>query len=266
MRINLDGNEIYLSTGGRKHETGKPFVVFLHGAGFSHYTWVLQARAVAYDGYNVIAPDMPGHGLSKGEPIEGVEAQAEWTFRLLDALGADKAVLAGHSQGGLIALEMARMAPGRVTAIAFVATAAAIPVNEQLIALAGSKPEAAYSSMVDWAHGSDAHLYDNTWPGASHVDFGFQVMKLADPKALVADLRSCANYTGGAEAAKELTCPVLCIFAVQDKMTPLKFGQKLAASIPQAQMHVIEDSGHTIPTERPREVNALLRRFLGGLA
>ena len=265
MKITVDGNEVHLSTGGRAHEAGRPFVMFLHGSGFNHLSWVLQSRALAYDGYNIVAADLPGHGLSKGAPIEGIEAQAEWALHVLDELGAEQAVLVGHSQGGLMALEMARTAPKRVKAIVFIASAAAIPINPQLIEAAESTPESAYANMVDWAHGADAHMHDNTVPGGSHINFGIHVMEMGDRSALATDLKSCAAYSGGEEAAKALSCPVLCILAGQDKMTPLKAGRALAGLIGDCETHVIADSGHTLPTERPREVNALLRGFLARL-
>ena len=68
MKITVDGEEVHLSTGGREHRPDRPFVMFLHGAGFNHFTWVLQGRALAYDGYNIIAADMPGHCFSAGSP------------------------------------------------------------------------------------------------------------------------------------------------------------------------------------------------------
>ena len=74
MKVQLNGSEVHVATGGRAHVAGRPFVVFLHGAGNCHLTWVSQTRALAYDNYNIIAPDMPGHNLSEGEPINGVAA------------------------------------------------------------------------------------------------------------------------------------------------------------------------------------------------
>lgn len=262
MKIEIDGHQVHVATGGREHVDGRPFVVFLHGAGNSHLTWVSQTRAIAYDDFNVIAPDMPGHNLSDGDPIEGVEAEAAWVVKLLEALSCKDAVLVGHSQGGLIALEVAKQAPNLVKGICFVATAAAIPVNDMLINMAETKQDKAFSSMTSWGLGPQAHMGDITWPGASHVNYGLEVMDLNPAPALATDLRACADYKSGSETAVSLNIPTMCIFAEKDRMTPVKFGKALADSLPNNELHVIANSGHTLPSEKPREVNALLRSFL----
>ncbi|MEZ5792608.1 MAG: alpha/beta hydrolase [Nitratireductor sp.] len=46
-------------------------------------------------------------------------------------------------------------------------------------------------------------------------------------------------------------------------MTPLKAGKALADILPARELVIVTNSGHTIPTERPREVNAAMRDFLG---
>jgi pimeloyl-ACP methyl ester carboxylesterase len=262
MKIVIGGKEVHVGTGGKPHQKGLPFVVFLHGAGNSHLTWISQTRAIAYDGYNVIAPDMPGHNLSKGDPIEGIEAQAAWYIELLSALDCEKAVLVGHSQGGLIAMEIAKQSPQLVAGIGFVATAAAIAVNDMLINMAENKQYRAISSMTSWGLGPQSHMHENTWPGASNVFMGIEVMELNKQEALPRDLKACAAYDKGLETASGLTVPTLCIFADKDKMTPVKFGKALAAVLPDNELHIIANSGHTIPHEKPREVNALLRGFL----
>lgn len=262
MKIMLDGAQVHVATGGRAHVKGRPFVVFLHGAGNSHLTWISQSRAIAYDDYNVIAADMPGHNLSKGKPIEGIEAQADWYVKLLKALVCDQAVLVGHSQGGLIAMEIAHQKPELVQGICFVATAAAIGVNDMLIDMAQTKQDRAISSMTSWGLGPQAHMGENSWPGGSHIYTGLEVMELNPEPALATDLKACAGYESGLEIAKSLTIPTLCIFAEKDKMTPPKFGKALAAALSDNELHIIANSGHTLPSEKPREVNALLRRFL----
>ena len=126
MKISIDSHEVHVANGGREHQAGKPHLLFVHGAGHSHLTFVLQTRALAYDGWNVIAADLPGHGFSGGEPLETIGAMAEFMLKVMDALSVERAVVCGHSMGGLIALALAAIAPHRVRALVMIGTAASI--------------------------------------------------------------------------------------------------------------------------------------------
>ena len=262
MKVNVRGAEVHIATGGRDHVEGQKTIMFLHGSGSSHLVWISQTRTFAYDGLNVVAADMPGHNLSKGDPLEGIEDQAKWALELLDTLKIKEVILVGHSQGGLTALEMSRQSPERVSAITFMATAAAIPVNDFLLDMASNKQDRAISSMTSWGHGPQAHMHDNTWPGASQVNIGIDVMEQNAEGALSSDLLACSKYENGLEIASSLECPTMCVLAEKDKMTPLKFGKKLAASLQNNEMNILAGAGHMLPTERPREINELLRGFL----
>lgn len=262
MRFELDGLEVYASTGGRELVADQPYVFFLHGAGHSHLDWSQQSRSFAYAGYNVMAVDFPGHNLSAGDPLPSVEAQAAWLIAVMDKLGIEKATFVGHSQGGLVCLELAATYPARTERAVFIATAAAIPVNDMLINSAENTESRAKSSMTSWGLGPDAHHFENTVPGFSHAGMGLRIMDLNPSGAVANDLKACAGYSGGLEKAANIACPTMCILAGKDRMTPVKFGKKLAEALPNNTLHIIEESGHTIPSERPHEVNAFLREFL----
>ena len=262
MKLMVVGNEIHVATGGVAHKPARPWLVFVHGSGHSHLSWVLQSRALANDGFNVLAPDLPGHGLSAGAPLDNIGAMARFVFAVMDGAGARDAVIVGHSMGGLIALEMSAIAPQRVRALALVGTAAAIPVNDQLIALAQDNEQAAFASMNAWSFGPDALIGDNSWPGANHVANGMAVMRQNAEGALAAGLKACADYSGGSKAAAKFAGKALCVFGEFDKMTPSRNGMALAAMMRQAQALVVKRSGHCIASEKPREFNSALRNFL----
>ncbi len=262
MKIDIGGTSIHVATGGRPHLPGRPFILFLHGAGFTHTTFVLQTRALAYDGWNVAAPDLPGHGLSGGEPLQRVEDMVAFVLALMDRMAIPSAVIAGHSMGGLVALEIARTAPQRVDALVLVGTSAAIPVNAQLIETAETREDMAFLSMNSWGYGPQAHLVENTWPGANHIAFGIAVMRGNARGALAAGLKACAAYTHGEEAARGYAGPALVAVAEFDRMTPNKNGLALAQLLKGSTTIFVNNSGHTIQTEKPRELNAALREFL----
>src|SRR3954463_7456568 len=111
MMFSVQGHEAYCYTGGKPLRAGLPTAVFIHGAQNDHSVWVLQTRYFAHHGFNVLAVDLPGHGRSKGAALGSVEALTDWLLALLDAAGAAKALLIGHSMGSLIALEASFKAP-----------------------------------------------------------------------------------------------------------------------------------------------------------
>src|SRR5246127_4127615 len=115
MDLHVNGKQAFVGTGGREFNASLPAVVLLHGAGFDHSTWALHSRWFAHHGFSVLAPDLPGHGRSTGKPLPAIADMADWTATLLDAAGATKATLVGHSMGSLIALETAARHPDRVS-------------------------------------------------------------------------------------------------------------------------------------------------------
>ncbi len=262
MKHELHGDTIHIATGGLDFDATKPVLVFIHGSGQSHLTWVLQTRYFAHRGFSVLAPDLPGHGLSGGTPLASIETMADWINDLLDSLGAQTATLIGHSQGVLVALEGARRHPHRVSALGLIAGAMAIPVNDALIEMSQSAPAKAFRMMTSWGHGPGAHKFDNTQPGHAFLGYGRQVMAQNDDAALHADLVACNSYGEGETAAAALAQPTLCLIAGKDKMTPAKFGRKMAASISGAELQIFDHAGHFLPAEYPIEVNDALAAFL----
>src|SRR3954447_14402672 len=123
MQLSVNGTEAFAATGGREFDRSQPTIVLLHGAGFDHTAWALHSRWFAHHGYNVLAPDLPGHGRSTGAPLSTIAEMADWTAALLDAAGAAKARLIGHSMGSLIALETAARHPEKVSALDLIGTA-----------------------------------------------------------------------------------------------------------------------------------------------
>ena len=204
---------------------------------------------------------MPAHGLSKGAALITIEDMADWMAELLDTLAVSSANVVGHSQGGLIGLELARRYPAKVKGLSQVATALAIPVNDALLSMAENKEPAAIAAMTDWGHGVDGHRHDHTMPGQDHMNYGRQLMAANENGALFADLTACVNYTGGSDAAATVRCPCQVILGQKDKMTPLKFGLKMAEALDVSSPLVVAGAGHMLPSERPNEVNQALRSF-----
>ena len=115
-------------------------------------------------------------------------------------------------------MEAASRYADRINALALIAGALAIPVNDMLVETALAKPAKAARMMTSWGHGPAAHKFDNTQPGHAFLGFGRRVMEMNDPAALHADLVACNSYVRGKDAAASISQPTLCLLAEKDKM------------------------------------------------
>lgn len=261
MKLTLNGAQVFCTTGGRDFDPKGQVLLFLHGSGQNHLTWLLQARFFANRGFQVLAPDLPGHGHSDGPALTDIASMADWCQDLLASLGVEQATVIGHSQGCLVALELARRLPGSVAKLAMISGALAIPVNDWLVNNARDNQDKAIAAMMTWGFGMPGAFHDNSVPGMSHVNFGTSLMRANAEGALYADLSACQSYDLGEEAAALVTCPVLCILAEKDKMTPAKAGRAMANALNAVACVEVPGAGHMLPAEEPKAVNQALRSF-----
>ena len=257
------GHFVFASTGGRPFDKNKPLIIFVHGSGLTHMTWVLQTRYFAFHGYSVLAIDMPGHGLSGGESLKSIEDMADWISKVIDVVGYKEASLVGHSQGCLVTVECTARYPDKIKTLSLIGGAGAIPMNPELLSLAENNDQKAVDLMMDWAHGPAGHFGGHPVPGLYHINTGTMLAKTRSIKnTLGIDFRACDNYKNGFEAAKKIKIPTLSILATDDKMCPVKEGKKLADLIEGSQVEIIDNCGHMMLLEEADRVLAVLKKFI----
>lgn len=259
MDLTVNGSKTFVATGGKPSDPALPLIVFLHGAGLDHTVWALLARWFAHRGCGVFAPDMPGHGRSGGAPLSSIASMADWTMALIDASGAGKAAIVGHSMGSLVALEIASRHPDRVTALGLIAAAAAMPVSSDLLNAAKADDHAA-AEMVDiWGHGFRAGIGGSLAPGQWMLGGGMRLLESCAPGVLFADLSACNDYRDGLASAAKVKAPATLVLGERDMMTPARAGRELAAALPNARAVTLKGAGHMLMSERPDEVLDALR-------
>lgn len=97
-------------------------VVLMHGKNFCGATWEETIRGLSEKGYRVIAPDQIGF-CSSTKPVNyqyTFQQLAENTHQLLNKLGVQKAVIIGHSTGGMLATRYALMYPDQTEKLVLV--------------------------------------------------------------------------------------------------------------------------------------------------
>jgi pimeloyl-ACP methyl ester carboxylesterase len=119
LSVPVPGGSLHVGVAGPPPGTpGVPIVLAAHGITGSHVTWGPIARHLG-DAVTLLAPDLRGRGESAGlgGPY-GMGAHAEDLLAVLDHVGAERAVVAGHSMGGYVVTRFAADAPARLAGAA----------------------------------------------------------------------------------------------------------------------------------------------------
>lgn len=205
------------------------------------------------DRRTAIAIDLPGHGRSEGSGADRIEAYCDIVKEFLAALDLDRPVVVGHSMGGAIALSLALVDPGLLTAMVLVGTGARLRVQPQLFADLHDDVRGAVGRIAKLARA----------PGASaeQLTQDVEAMLRTPASVLEADFRACDAFDL-MEQVRTITLPTLIICGTDDLMTPPKYADYLHRKINGSQFALIPAAGHMVMLEQPDEVSREIEAFL----
>jgi pimeloyl-ACP methyl ester carboxylesterase len=196
--------------------------------------------------------------MTRADTIAGLARAA------LEQAPDGKFLLAGHSMGGYVALEMLRQAPERVAKLALLNTHARPDTPEstenrrRLMALADRDFEQVVATLMPRLMTAD-HQKDPILTGtigAMALGVGKDDFKRQE-LAIIGRIDSRPHL-------KDIRVPTVVIAAREDQLMPVELLKELADGIPGARLAIIEDSGHMAPIEQPGEVARLLREWIAG--
>jgi pimeloyl-ACP methyl ester carboxylesterase len=237
----------------RYYESGKGQpLVFLHGAGGLELDLTLL-MALA-EKYHVYAPLLPGYGDS--EECAELRDMLDFTLHswdVVDSLGLRDPVLVGFSMGGMIAAEMAALAPHDLSRLALIAPAGLWldqhPVPDLFAMLPFELPN---------------YLFHDPEAGAKAIGANIQ---LTDPAFLQTFLVRNARQLG---AAGKILFPIperglatrlyriraktLLVWGQSDKIMHPAYAQAFQAALPQSSLVMIPEAGHMVAFEKTAEV------------
>ena len=241
-------------TGGK----GRP-LVFLHGAG--GLTADDPFMAALATRYHVHAPLLPGYGASEEcEALRDMLDVTLHTWDVIDALGLQDPILVGHSLGGMIAAEMAAVAPHAVSRLALIAPAGlwidAHPIPDIFAMLPYQLPQV---------------LYHDVEAGKAKMAAG---TRMDDPEWLKAFLVSNARQLG---MAGKLLFPIperglaqrlyrvkartVLVWGTSDRLIAPVYGDAFKAAIRGADLVTIPQAAHMVTHEQPQAVLDALARL-----
>ena len=254
---------VLMRTWGHMHFTDQgtgPAVVFANSLGTDLRMWSQVADAMP--GHRRIGFDKRGHGLS-ATPATGwtVEDLADDVAALVDHLGVARAVIAGCSVGGMVAMATAIRHPARCAALVLSNTAAKIGTDESWQAridavgrdgLAGLAP----SIIERW--------FSAAFRQSAETLAWKTMLQRCDPAGYIGTCRALARADLRA-GVTTLALPVLMLAGSQDLSTPPELMAETAALIPGARLVVIDGSGHISAIDAPDATARLIGDFLKGL-
>lgn len=262
----MNAHPSFIHRGGATPQPGQRTVLFIHGSGHDHSVWALQSRALARQGHQVLAPDLPGHGRSPGPALPSVEAMAAWVLEILESEPTGPCTLIGHSLGSLVALEAAARGGDRVEGLVLLGSTFPMQVNPDLLEMARQDPDQAHALITQWSLSPAALLGNGAQPGISLTGVSRRLMERQAPGVLHTDLTACNAYQHGLETAARVRCPTLLICGSRDQMTPARALAPLREALCHvpggARMISLPGAGHTMMAEAPGQVLAAIRGFL----
>lgn len=258
---------------------GRPLVL-VHGFTGAKEDFTEWLDPLAELGWHAIAPDQRGHGASPQPADEGAysfDVYASDLLALLDALGWSSAVALGHSMGGMVLQTAALKAPDRCQAIVLMDTShRAVRTDTALVELAvgiaRTEGMAALMAAQEALAEDDAPL--GTAPGRrveaerpGYKEFGRRKMLASSPAMYAAMIRTITDVSAGLDRLDDLrtlTMPALVIVGDQDEPF-LKPSRRMAEAIPNAELAIIPEAGHSPQFESPDAWWGALTTFLARL-
>lgn len=246
MEIYIGLNKIHYLQSNKSSSNVTP-ILFIHGAGATHYVWLNQLK-FDIPGYYQIALDLPGHGKSKGEGLKSVDAYTEFIKDFIDALSLSKVVLVGHSMGAAIALNFAINFTNLLQKLVLVGAGAKLRVSKKIF------------EMVERGEVFYQYAYSPSTP-KELIKQAEAEYYTTDSTVRYNDLLACDQFEAMSKI-KDIKVKTLIICGQNDLMTPPKYAEYLHKSIKGSNLFIIEDAGHMVLWEKPDEVNMCLKSFL----
>ncbi len=228
-----------------------PHLVLVHGAGGNHQHWGGAVRNLRMA--NVYAVDLPGHGRSSGTGLVSINDYASCVWQFLDALQIERAVIAGHSMGGAIAMQVALDRPQRVAGLVLVGTGARLRVLPAIL-------DGILSDLASTVEFICATAYSSSTPRELVRQGQRQMLEVA-PQTIHDDFAACNSFDIIGRLA-EIHCPTLVVCGTQDRLTPVKYSTFLAEGVAGADLKLIEGAGHMVMTEKPEVLAQALETAL----
>jgi 3-oxoadipate enol-lactonase len=252
-KVNIAGiNIAYIRRG-----HGMPLVL-IHGFPLDHTIWDEIAPMLEED-FDLIIPDLRGFGQSDVmEADDSIIDFASDIAGLLGHLKIKKAILAGHSMGGYVALAFAREYPERISGLAM--------ISSQAQGDSAERKEARYETAKQVLDQGVGVVVDSMAPklsaNATVQEFVRELMSRQRPLGVYSGLAAMAERPDSTDLLQTFQFPVVIVHGDADALIPVERAHEMKAALPSAHLVELVGLGHMPMMENPQELAQALMYFV----
>ena len=233
-----------------------PPIILIHGAGGSHLHFPPELRRL--NGFQIVAPDLPGHGKTEGIGRQNINDYVESIQKFMGEINLVNAVVIGHSMGAAIALQLALDVPEKVLGLVILGGGSRLGVSPSILEKTANEAifPLAVEKIIKWSFAPDAP--------PRLKELAAQRMFETRPAVLHGDFIAC-NAFDISERLTEIEKSTLILCGTEDKMTPPQHSKTLHEKMPNSELKLIEGAGHMLMLEKAREVAEEIECFIVSL-
>jgi pimeloyl-ACP methyl ester carboxylesterase len=275
--VELVGHQVHYVDAG--NPASERLILLAHGFGASAFSYRDVLEPLSEHGY-VIAYDRAAFGFTErptrweGTNPYSAQGQLEVIDGLIKRFGEGKEViLVGHSAGGALAAGYQLRYPGRVDGLVLYAPAVfrsggtpeifnwiySIPQLNHLGPLAVASIATSGLELLDRSYYDPEQITEETLAGYT------KPLKIVGWERAFWEFNRAPRNLGVAERVREIDIPTLVITGDTDVVVPTEDSIRLASELPNAQLEVINETGHLPNEEKPREFASAIIRFIATL-
>lgn len=241
-------------------------VLLIHGLGGSIESWLNNVETISSHGFQVIALDLPGFGLSDKPKITyTIKYYMNFISKFIKRLSIDSRSLSiiGNSLGGHIAAEFAINYPLAVSKLVLISPAGALPVSFKGTPVLHSYIDIVNAKTVQQVRGALLGIDKNV----KSIEYNYAKMffqRLALPgakKAFMSAFSGSAHAPRINERLNKIKAKTLLIWGKDDQMIPVKFFHPFI-KMKNCRVILLEDCGHTLHMNSSVLFNKIVIDFL----
>lgn len=242
-----------------KKIAGNPTLVFIHGWVHNYSIWTRIQKKIHC---GALLIDLLGHGKSSApKQIKeySIAKQAETISKIISKEVKNSCIIVGHSLGGMIAQEIYNQIPNKISALILIDTADSAPLTDTFIHkivslfLKKTKTKTHKKRFIDLSKKTKTTELQSWIEGASNTE----------EFAWLASLKAMMLFKN--KKLRQIKCPTLVMCGEQDIRTPNFIARKMASTIKDSKLIILNGVGHNAPLTHPVKIAKVIQEYIRNL-